>query len=319
MRHRYDAGPAWPREGARGMRRFTCALLAVALLVSGLLGCAPAPGTSGTPSGPPTATPPPSAPSSSPATPSVSPTSPAPTTQPVDLDVYFIFKEKVQAVHRSAPAGTKGVLKAALVALLAGPTATEKAAGLTSAIPSGTTLRGVTVSGNVATVDLSSKYVSGGGSLSMLLRIAQVVYTATQFDPVDSVRFSVNGKVVSTIGGEGVMVGTPQTRGDWEGQTPAILVEEPAWGGVLREGGTMRGTANVFEAAFRVRLTASGGKVIFDRKVMATSGTGTRGTWSMKVTLYHSIATAGTLRVYDLSAKDGKPENVIDIPVELAP
>lgn len=301
------------------MKRIIFALLIAALLTSGLAGCSPAPSTPGTPSAPATVTPPPSTPASPSATPSVSPTSPAPTTQPVDLDVYFIYKEKVQAVHRSAPAGTKGVLKSALTALLTGPTASERAAGLTSTIPSGTTLRGVTVSGNVATIDLSSRYVSGGGSLSMLLRIAQVVYAATQFSPVDSVRFSVNGKVVSTIGGEGVIVRSPQTRADWEGHTPAILVEEPAWGGTLREGEAIRGTANVFEAAFRVRLTASGGKVIFDRKVMATSGTGTRGTWATKATLYHTTATKGTLRVYDLSAKDGKPENVIDIPVELAP
>jgi len=290
------------------MKRLCSLFIVVALVALTVTGC-----WSGTPSTPGTVTP---VATSTPATgPSVTPTSTTPTEEQVPINVYFSYQEKMQAVQRYAPAGTKAVLRAALDALLQGPTEEEKTAGLTSQIPAGTTLLGLTISDGVAYVDLNSHYDDGGGSLSMFHRIAQVVYTSTQFKTVKSVQFSMNGKRVKALGGEGVIIEKPQTRKMWEEQAPAILVESPAWGGVVTEGSTIKGTANVFEGVFQLQLKDSSGVKLMDVTINATSGTGTRGTWTTTAKLGVTTATAGTLRVFDYSPKDGKPENVVEIPV----
>ena len=58
--------------------------------------------------------------------------------------------------------------------LLAGPTAQESAWGFTSEVPDGTSLLGISIEGGTARVDLSGEYDSGGGTLSMTMRLAQV-------------------------------------------------------------------------------------------------------------------------------------------------
>ena len=81
-----------------------------------------------------------------------------------------------------------------LTALFAEPTSPNAEAGWTTAIPPGTKLLGYnTGQDNVMTIDLSSEFASGGGSLGMQLRVAQVVYTATQFENVDAVRITIEG------------------------------------------------------------------------------------------------------------------------------
>src|SRR5919198_3172399 len=74
-------------------------------------------------------------------------------------------------------APTPRVATAALEALLAGPTPAERAAGISTAIPPGTRLIGVSIKDGVAAVDLTSEYQSGGGSRALQLRLGQVVYT----------------------------------------------------------------------------------------------------------------------------------------------
>ena len=301
------------------MKRTACAILVLALTALAVTGCAPAaPTAPSSPTAPqtPGAT---STPATTPPQSSVSPTATAPTTKPVAITVYFEYREKMQSVSRTAPSGTRGVLLAAIKALLAGPTKKERAAGLGSEIPSGARLRGVSIADHVATIDLTSRFDSGSGALSMTNRLAQVVFTATQFPSVGAVKLSLNGKVVTVFGSEGIMLDHAQTRKDYEDSTPAIFVDSPGWGGALTEGALLRGTANVFEATLRVQLRDSFGTLLFDTTVKASSGTGTRGDWTAKVTLNHSTAHTGKLKVWNVSAKNGKPEHVLVIPVLLKP
>jgi hypothetical protein len=79
------------------------------------------------------------------------------------------------------------------------------------------------------------------------------------------------------------------------------------------------GLANVFEAQFRVQLLDGNGNTLADKPVMASCGTGCWGTWKTSISYSVLKAQWGTLRVYDLSAKDGAPENVTDYPVWLTP
>jgi spore germination protein GerM len=230
--------------------------------------------------------------------------------------VYFLRDEKVGPAGRTVPKDDTPA-KSAMEELLKGPNASDGAAGLQSVIPAGTELHGVTISGGVATVDLSAAFGSGGGSLSMQGRVAQVVYTLTQFPTVTGVTFELDGVPAMTLGGEGLVLDHPQTRADWEDLTPAILVESPLPGDDVTSPFHVTGTANTFEAGLQLRLTGPDGAVLFDHFGTATSGTGTRGTYDETVTFTTAGHGTGTLRVFESSAKDGSEINVVEIPVAL--
>jgi hypothetical protein len=209
-------------------------------------------------------------------------------------------------------------VKVAMEALLEGPSANEIEWGLTgSCIPTGTIVNDVSLDGDVATVDLSKQFESGGGSLSMLLRVAQVVYTATQIDGVNTVAFKLDGVPVEAIGGEGVIVSPPVSRADFEGQAPAILVESPVPGQEVTSTITLAGSANVFEAQFTVEVEDSTGAVVSTTPVFATSGTGTRGTFDTKAFSYGPWTPGRyTVVFFEPSPKDGSRTNVVEIPIE---
>jgi hypothetical protein len=221
-------------------------------------------------------------------------------------------------VLREIPA-TKATATAAMTAVLAGPNDAEQKASISTTIPAGTQLLDLTVKSGVATVDLSREFESGGGSASVLGRLAQVVYTLTQFPTIKSVVFEVEGQPVTTFSGQGVVLNGPVGRADYQDLLPAIFVDRPAWGAALGNPGRVTGNANVFEATFKIQLLDAGGHVLVDQQVMATCGTGCRGTFD--TTLHYTVAKGqyGTLRVLDLSAKDGSPENVRDYSVWLIP
>jgi hypothetical protein len=100
---------------------------------------------------------------------------------------------------------------------------------------------------------------------------------------------------------------------------PPILIDTPAPGGTLPSPGRVTGTADVFEAQLRLQVLDGRRNILTDLPVQATCGTGCRGTF--EVTVRYAIATAqwGTLRVFDLSAKDGTPADVSEYPVLLTP
>jgi len=140
---------------------------------------------------------------------------------PAEVDAYFVHFDDVHhtgalvsvrrpGARRGAPLRAR--LETALRALLAGPSPAERRQGMTSEIPAGTALRSVRVDGATLTVDLSSDFASGGGSTSMLARLSQVVYTATQFPQIPQVRLLLDGQRVQALGGEGVLIEDPLRR-----------------------------------------------------------------------------------------------------------
>lgn len=230
--------------------------------------------------------------------------------------VYFSSNEQMCASTRDIP-HTMEVGAAAMRALLEGPTDEEQEAGMVSNIPDGTTFLGLTIDDGVATVDLSREYSSGGGSLSMFMRLAQVVFTLTQFPTVEGVNFKLDGEAIEVLGGEGIIIDRPQTRNDYEAMSPAILVESPTFGQTVSSPLRITGTANVFEAVFQVNIVDWDGLIIADEVVMASSGTGTRGTFDVTVPFTVEQAGRGALIVFAESPKDGSQINVIEIPLRL--
>jgi germination protein M len=295
----------------------------------------PSPSASPSPTAVPSTTP-----SEAPSGPSTAPSSPAPTTvasptagptpspSPAATTVvraYFVLgsftgNEGLVPVLREVPE-TKAVATAAMTALLAGPRGAELESrpAMVTAIPDGTRLLGVTIADGIATVDLSSAFEGGGGSYSVQARLAQVVYTLTQFPTVDGVLFEIDGKPVTTFSSEGVVLDGPTDRADYRDVLPAIFVDRPAWGAAAGNPVEMSGIANVFEAQFQAQVLDAGGRILADEPVTATCGTGCWGTFRASVPYSVGKAQYGTLRVFEPSAKDGSPVNVTEYRVWLTP
>ncbi len=133
-------------------------------------------------------------------------------------EVFFVHYEAghsgtlVPVRHAVPPGGAEERLSAALRDLLAGPSADEHSRGLVSEIPSGTALRSVQIRQGIVTVDLTSAFGSGGGGTSMLARVWQVVYTASQLQEATQVLILLDGHRVQALGGEGVVIGAPLRR-----------------------------------------------------------------------------------------------------------
>ena len=206
-------------------------------------------------------------------------------------------------------------------ALLAGPTRVESGdRQISTAIPDGTTLLAISAKNGVATVDLSTEYDSGGGSASMQYRLAQVVYTLTQFATIKSVVFQIDGETVTVFGSEGIVLDGPVGRADYFDQLPAIFVDRPAFRAGVRLGWPgQRATRTCSRRPSGSRSWTPIGKTLVDEQVMATCGTGSRGTFSTTLTYEVSKGQWGTLRAYEPSAKDGTPMNIREYPVWLTP
>lgn len=252
-------------------------------------------------------------------TPSTSPRTTTTTPASQAAVVWFARSDGIVPVQRVHPA-TTGVASAAIKALLAGPTRPERRSGVSSAIPKGTKLLGISLHRRIATIDLTHEYASGGGSLSMFNRLAQVVYTLTEFPTIKKVLFSLDGTPVHVFGGEGIVLDHPVGRRDYVNQLPVITVNEPTPGERISSGFTVSGEANVFEANVSIEVLNRFGKVVGKTFTMATCGTGCRGTFSTQVEFDVSVEQQGTLVVHDDDAAGtGTPPHSVRIPVTLAP
>jgi germination protein M len=243
-------------------------------------------------------------------------TTPDPGSGETTFAVYLLRDGKITALRRSV-ASTPAVARASLEALLAGPNGDEKSDGLATAIPEGTMLRDLSVADGVATVDLSGEFDDGGGSASMLGRVAQVVATVTQFPTIKRVAFRLDGEPVQAIGGEGVVVDPPIGRKAIEQQSPQILIESPLPEDTVTSPIRLRGTANVFEATVSIEVRDDTGKVVYEGFTTATSGTGTRGTFDTTVQL-PDLEGPIEIVAFEASAEDGRPLHVAKVPVVLS-
>ena len=304
----------------------------------------PSPAASPTQS--PTASPTPSptpSPTLTPATPSPAVAPPTPAT--LIVRAYFLLRDgsggevveepALVPVLRTVP---KSTATAAMTALLAGPSAKERAAvpPIKTLIPGGTKLLGIEITGGLATVDLSAEFASLSpddasdlGSFSLHGRLAQVVYTLTEFTTVDRVSFKLEGRPVKVLFGmsdpedgssEAIVLDKPVTRATYRDHyLPLIFVDRPAWGAALLNPGRVTGLANVDEAQFRIALLDRNDKVLVDRPVLASCGTGCWGTFDVTLSYDVSSAQWGTLRVWDISEYSGRPVAVREYPVYLRP
>ncbi|HSF85825.1 MAG TPA: GerMN domain-containing protein [Acidimicrobiia bacterium] len=165
------------------------------------------------------------------------PSDPAVTTTTVPeatqfVDVYFLQDGQYATAVATRIPTTPDVAANAIRALIAGPTATQQEIGLSSSVPTDTLLLGITIENGLATVDLSREFEAGGGSFAMITRLAQVVYTMTQFPSVDEVVFWLDGAPVTVFSSEGLLLEEPVSRDDYLAAvplTPTVLDDIPRW------------------------------------------------------------------------------------------
>jgi germination protein M len=172
---------------------------------------------------------------------------------------------------------------------------------LTSTIPTGTRLRSLDIANGSALVDLSAAYATGGGSLSMSARLAQLTYTLTQFPTVKRVVYLLKGRRLRTLGGEGLIVDAPQTRALYEqarsdsleaGLLGKVFIDRPAQGASFTSPLTITGSAT---RTFTLTVANWDGLILAERTIR--NATGVRRPFSVSISADPGLYPRGTLLV----------------------
>lgn len=178
-----------------------------------------------------------------------------------------------------------------MVDLLQGPNPTETAAGLSTAIPQGTTMRGLEIRGGTATVNFSPTFVQAAPPPSLSARLAQVVYTITAFPNVNGVIIQVGGTRIVNFAG--VNLSQPVGRSQVTAALPEILLEEPAVGGSLSGNLTVSGLTS-FNGTYEIQLVDPSGKLL--ASVTSTAVVDARFEQTIPFTI--TSPETGTVRVF---------------------
>ena len=230
--------------------------------------------------------------------------------------------ERIGAGARTVPGDTP--VRNALDALFAGPNTIESDIGMLTVVPEGTRVLGIAVDGTTATVDLSSEFEATlGGTLGESMQLAQVVFTVTQFDGFDRVKFHIDGEPRDPILSHGFVVGDGLTRDDFTEVRALIMVEGPYPGQEVVTPLVVRGESSTFEATISWALTTGGGNGIVVAEGFATSG-GAFGTFapfefSIDLTDYPASYAPGpgSIILWESSPQDGSQTWVVEVPIIL--
>ena len=237
----------------------------------------------------------------------------------MQLQAWFIRDRLASPVLVTVPR-TESVGRAAMLSLLAGPTSGQRSAGLTTGVPTGTRLLGLAVNRGTATVDLSSEFEAAGGAGSVDARLAQVVYTLTQFPTVSRVAFRIDGQPVTAFPGSGTPLSRPQTRQDYAESVPVIAVITPQEHSEVSSPITVSGIADVFEANVTIEVLDATGRTVGHAVTTATCGTGCVGTFTAQVAYEVQTRQEGTVVVHDDDAAGtGTYPHEVRVPVTLLP
>jgi hypothetical protein len=227
------------------------------------------------------------------------------------------------SVGSAGESGLGDAFLPAFDALLAGPQLDDPdAAGVSTAIPGETVLRDARLDpasgANTVVLDFNRAFESGGGTFSMGARLAQVVYTATQFEGIDAVVFLLEGEPVTVFSSEGIVLDGPQTRADYTDILPLILVDSPAEGATVTSPFDVTGIANTFEANVQYELLIDG-IAVWSGFTTAGCGSGCWGDYTFGA--FYDIAEpqTGTLVVFDTSAEDGARQTIVRRSLTLTP
>ncbi|MEV0271482.1 GerMN domain-containing protein [Hamadaea sp. NPDC050747] len=130
----------------------------------------------------------------------------------VDQTLYFVRDGRLVAVTRHVD--NPATVDEAVAALQAGPTETERASGLATALAGTDVVTGITVAGDQASIALTAP-VEGGSRADETLAYAQLVCTLTARTDIRSVVFTSNGQPIGVPRGDGALSTEPLTAADY--------------------------------------------------------------------------------------------------------
>jgi len=120
-------------------------------------------------------------------------------------ELFFVAADKLAT--EQSPVSASAPAQQALQKLLEGPKDPQHF----TEIPKSTQLQDLSIKDGVASVSFDQAFFAPDGGTGVLLRLAQVVYTLTQFSGAASVQFLEDGRRVDLIG-EGFPLNRPLTR-----------------------------------------------------------------------------------------------------------
>ena len=101
--------------------------------------------------------------------------------------------------------------------LLEGLSGSELNMGLISLIPEETKLLSISIKGGIAFINFSDSFrFNSFGVEGYKAQLKQIVYTATEFNNVDAVQILIEGSLNEYMGSEGVFIGEPLSRSDFQ-------------------------------------------------------------------------------------------------------
>lgn len=122
----------------------------------------------------------------------------------------------LKSVLKSVYTG-KTPLGKSLEQLLKGPDTQEINRGLLTLIPEGAQILSLSIKDGIAYINFNELFrFNSLGVEGYMAQIKQIVYTATEFESVTSVQFTIDGAEQEYLGPEGVYIGRPISREDFE-------------------------------------------------------------------------------------------------------
>lgn len=130
--------------------------------------------------------------------------------------VYFVRNDQLVGLAREEATGSPADrLDAVLSSLAAGPTQSEQAAGITSALPPGLHLKVSEVRAQQAVLDLSGE-TDGRSATDNLLTVGQIVLSITSLPWVEQVAFVRDGSPVEALLPGGALTEGPLRASDYQ-------------------------------------------------------------------------------------------------------
>ncbi len=227
------------------------------------------------------------------------------------LPLYFIRGTQLGVAHRVVNSASDPRY-VAMQQLLGGPEPTEVLAGLGTAIPSGTVMRGLQIKNGVAVVNFSPQFAEPGPPASLSARLGQVVYTLTAYPNVKSVTIQVSKTQIVNFAG--VNMTSPVGRSQVTAALPGVLLENPAVGDSVAGTLQLTGLTSI-TGTYDIQLVDASGRLLAALTNTAVVGA----TFSQTVPLAATTSKTATLRVFARPAAPTDPTQEYSLTLPIVP